>query len=402
MNPVIFDIIYIQLNQLEKWKLLLSVDELIQRLLDEHDDWSETADEIIDELVAMGEPAIKPMIYQVLGNPDLDYPLDHTEAVAYALKQMGQPALTTLLETLNDPDPLVRAGSARALGVIGDKSALPALENALLKEQSFSALYALGQIGGDEAAQMLLKAMALGLFNPSSIISWLGETRSPTVIQPVIDFADHSDAEVRRSVAEALGNFDDPLARDVLIHLLEDEDQGVQYRVAHILATRFHYAGAAHVIVRQLEHKSEATRASTIAWIVQSGNQDYIERINELFKTDPARLVRLSAANALIEISYNDVDEAKRFVETALFSDDVMSRYDAVRSLYGMRHQFVETWLLYRIKDTDAYIRYFVADTLRQLPKLDSLDPIYDWKKTEEHRLVKKAIEKIINQHRKP
>lgn len=77
-----------------------------------------------------------------------------------------------------------------------------------------------------------------------------------------------------------------------------------------------------------------------------------------------------------------------------------MSRNDGVRSLRDMRHQFVESWLLYRIKDTAGFIGFLVADTLRRLPKLNSLDPIYEWKNTEQHRLVKKVIEKIIIQHR--
>lgn len=50
--------------------------------------------------------------------------------------------------------------------------------------------------GCDEAAQMLLKTVDSRLFDPHSVILWLGETKSPTIIQTLLDFADHSDAEV--------------------------------------------------------------------------------------------------------------------------------------------------------------------------------------------------------------
>lgn len=88
------------------------------------------------------------------------------DTAADSLARIGEPAAPALIEGLADPNPMVRAQSARALARMGAKahSAVPALIIALDDEDvnvRTNAARALGQIGpeAEEAVPALMRAM---------------------------------------------------------------------------------------------------------------------------------------------------------------------------------------------------------------------------------------------------
>lgn len=82
-------------------------------------------------------------------------------AVVAALEAAGPGALDLLLLRVDDADPHVRAGTAEALGLIGDPSAAPTLATMLEDGDHgvrFEAIVALGQLPGDTAEAAIVEA----------------------------------------------------------------------------------------------------------------------------------------------------------------------------------------------------------------------------------------------------
>ncbi|AKB78972.1 putative lyase [Methanosarcina horonobensis HB-1 = JCM 15518] len=82
------------------------------------------------------ERAIQPMIQALKENPELDADL------GYHLGLMGEPAVEPLIGVLGDNDPKVRARAAEALGRIGDKRAIGPLTETLNDEDERVRLFA--------------------------------------------------------------------------------------------------------------------------------------------------------------------------------------------------------------------------------------------------------------------
>ncbi len=105
----------------------------------------------------LGGPAAQQSLVGALGS-------GHDEihdAVVAALEEAGPGAVDLLLVRASDPDPLVRAGVAEALGLIGDPRAAPALAILLEDEDRsvrFEAIVALGQLAGETAEAAIEEA----------------------------------------------------------------------------------------------------------------------------------------------------------------------------------------------------------------------------------------------------
>ena len=129
-------------------------------------------------------------------------------AAAEALEKIGDPqAIPALIEALKDEDRDVRRTAAWALGQIGPP-AVPALIQALRDEKwevRQAAAEALEKIGDPQA--------------------------TPALIQALRD----EDVGVRRVAAKALGQIGDPQATPALIHALRDEERWVREAAAEAL-----------------------------------------------------------------------------------------------------------------------------------------------------------------------
>ena len=129
-------------------------------------------------------------------------------------------------------DTIVRMGAAKALGKIGDSSAVESLARALKDSEKYvrvNATEALGKIGNRQAVEPLIEAFL------KPIQFWevqreaadaLAKIGDPRAVEPLVkslrDRYSYSDRWVRRTVALALGKLGEP-AVEPLVSILNDE-----------------------------------------------------------------------------------------------------------------------------------------------------------------------------------
>lgn len=368
-------------------------EKLIERLLELPDDWDEEVDEIIDALVELGEPAIKPMIYQFLAEPNLHYPMDNTEEIASAFGRMGDAALKALIQALDDSNPHIRDGATWVLGEIRNPNAVEALAKVLWEQKSPTAIISLGKIGGEQAAENLLKALERGHFEKRFVITWLGNTGSNSVFDTLIHALNDKDRDVRHAALYSLAELNKPQVIDPLVSALNDQDDNVRRTAAYLLATHYNDPRAAHVFAEDFDSNK---RVPAMGWIAQSGNTEYVEQIYSFFASDRELIIRLSAANALILLETKYDNDAVQLIEKSLNSKDLNTRFETLRSISGMKHRFAEKWLLSFIHDSNDYLRYCAAIELSKQGTSDVLSLMEGWLAREQHRLVKKAVIRAI------
>lgn len=108
----------------------------------------------IDALGRIGDTqAIEPLIKTFATSNEIF-------TIVTALSSIGEPAITPLINALNDKNASIRCGAARTLREIGDKRAVDALINALHDREihvAMEACYALGNIKDRRAIQPLIE-----------------------------------------------------------------------------------------------------------------------------------------------------------------------------------------------------------------------------------------------------
>lgn len=162
-------------------------------------------------------------------------------AAADALGRIDDPAAVPgLLIAIDNPSEQVRLGAARALGMMRVEAAVEPLRAMLLRGEGAEvsiAGEALGRIGGTEATDALLAALA----DPQPTARWhaamaaLEETGEPAVA-PLEAMLGSQNADARRGAAEALGWIGSPSATEALVKAVrEDDDAAVRGRAAWAL-----------------------------------------------------------------------------------------------------------------------------------------------------------------------
>lgn len=164
----------------------------------------------------------------------------------WALGRIGSPALTPLIEALNDENKSVREKAADALGLIKDSRAVQPLFRALEDEYwpvRKATAIALGRIGDEAAVKPLLAALEdeyeAVRDKAKEALDQLGyqpdgtQFASPPDISKLASKADvqgliealsyERDPEIRKTAAEALGELADPKAVEPLILLLNEK-----------------------------------------------------------------------------------------------------------------------------------------------------------------------------------
>ena len=139
-------------------------------------------------------------------------------------------ALGHLLDTLTDEDPTARRAAARALGSLGNRSALHPLADVALYDGDETvrraAAEALVKLDRARAAEILIQALA----DEDSIVrraaaQALGSLGNRSALHPLADVALYDgDETVRQTAAEALAKLDRARAAEILIQALADEE----------------------------------------------------------------------------------------------------------------------------------------------------------------------------------
>ncbi len=187
-----------------------------------------------EECAALGAAAIPPLVRLLPGTAP-----EEQEQIIETLASLGSEAQEALREQLGEGDSDARAISAKALGVLGDASVVPALQRACDDESArvrAEALTALGTIGDAEALPTLLKGLEDG------------------------------NSQARHAAAQALGALGGP----ALPHLIERlEEQGPNQLLIEALGESQHRDAVAPLIaaLRETEGVLEARTRSALSRI---------------------------------------------------------------------------------------------------------------------------------------
>lgn len=142
------------------------------------------------------------------------------------LSQAGAPAVSVLIEALEDKHWLVRLEAIRALGQVGDASAVPALCDLLERDVEYVGLEAaivLGQLGDTSAVPTLCKALGSRSVDlRHAAAKALGQIRDTSATQRLIEALRDREPAVRIAACEALGRIGDDTAIPALERALED------------------------------------------------------------------------------------------------------------------------------------------------------------------------------------
>ena len=133
-----------------------------------------------------------------------------------------------LQQLRKNSDDLVREEAARALGDLGDMSAVDALIKALYDldvDVRFAAAEALGKLRGETAVKPLIRLLGKD-DDPdvrASAATALGQIQHSSAITPLIEQLDHADRFVRAAVLEALGNLKAFAAVQRIVHIMRND-----------------------------------------------------------------------------------------------------------------------------------------------------------------------------------
>ncbi|MFO7991691.1 MAG: HEAT repeat domain-containing protein [Thermoplasmata archaeon] len=180
-----------------------------------------------------------------------------------------------LLNMLRVGDVDERAESAKALGLLDEKSAVQDLIKALEDEEAgvrANAALALGQIGDERAMEPLINALKddSWVVRHDSAIA-LGELASSEAIKHLVKLLEDEVLEVRKKVIEALGNIGGDKVIETLGETADDKD--IRLEVARALAKSESERAVSYLI--DLYNKGEkGVRELTIQGLSDVDNKD--------------------------------------------------------------------------------------------------------------------------------
>jgi HEAT repeat protein len=229
-----------------------------------------------DRCIEMGQPAIAPLA-KALSNPDLNVRRCAAGALGQIGARLGNPqyfdtALAPLVDRLRDEWPDVRQAATWALGQIGDVTAIDALIQFAIADES-------EKVRRD--AQVALVRMGIPVIQPL-----LAVVNKPTLHKPVI--------EVLRQMGTPVVEW--------LIATALDESKG---DLRHIATQTLGELGDSHaveplILIVMLEDSWEVRRAAAYA-LGKLGDSSAIEPLNTALK-DSNEKVRIAAASALAQL----------------------------------------------------------------------------------------------------
>lgn len=217
------------------------------------------------------------------------------------LVRIGRPAVEPLLAALDDPNPNVRAGSARALGKIGDGRALGSLIFRLRYDTDVevrkSAVWAL-HMGDARSVGPLIEALRdLDEWVRFGAVIVLAKIGQPAVV-PLINALSDNLPLVRANAAETLGRIADHRAAGPLATALHDPDSDVWQQAAVALG-RMRDARAVKYLIHIVQDESSALRTKAIKALGHIRDVRAVEPLIEVVYEEEDRWMRLFAIEAL-------------------------------------------------------------------------------------------------------
>ncbi|PKK91536.1 MAG: hypothetical protein CVV64_07215 [Candidatus Wallbacteria bacterium HGW-Wallbacteria-1] len=201
----------------------------------EHDD----RDVRFNAVVAIGNRRLSSTIHHLVkALSDTYWPV--RKSASEALGKIGEQAVDSLLNAMDDNNPDLYYWAVKALGEIRSPRTISALTRAFetMKYPALSRLgaEALGRIGTPEATEPLLKALQSS--DPElrfSAAKALRETNDVRAMDSLLRILDQDEGDIRFWAAKALGSIGDRRALEALRRAVEDESQWLRKYAAEAI-----------------------------------------------------------------------------------------------------------------------------------------------------------------------
>jgi HEAT repeat protein len=345
------------------------------------------------------------------------------------LVKIGQVAVEPLLAVLDDPDPNVRAGAARALGKIGDTRALGSLifrlRHDMDAEVRKSAVWAL-HMGQPQAIPPLVDALCdpdeWVRFGAVIVLAKFG----PAALEPLAQALCHSNPLVRANAAEALGRIGDTSAAAALTAVLSDPDAQV-WQQAAISLGRMGDARAVHPLITIVRDHHSDLRTKAIRALGQIGDVRALDPLIDVVYQEDDRWMRLFAIETLgrigdirvVEVLLDMAYDQSRDIRTkaivmlgemqttlaldalhALIIDVEVDANDQQTALFelGKRHdpRAVEGLVDLLLYDPQADTRMYAALVLGEMGDMNVVEPLIDALNDDEPEVANHAMQALV------
>jgi HEAT repeat protein len=228
------------------------------------------------------------------------------EKICGAIKDFGLPsAVDCLVAMLNDHDPSVRRAAVSALGKVGRREDLPAIQERLEDEDrniAFAAVTTLSELGAKEVVLELLHDRDDVLI--SVALRSLGAARTKEAIPESVRLLKHPKDYVRRSAVEALGDLGVKEAIPDISKLLDDPSGHVRANVLSALGNLGAKSERVPVTAR-LTNSQSWVRVHAVWSLVQMDARESVPELIRALK-DENGWVRAECVKALRILSGKD------------------------------------------------------------------------------------------------
>lgn len=380
----------------------------------------------------LGQDPLKTRAEKLVGSLG-DEDKEVASASTNALIDIGEPAVSSLIEALKDENPQVRSFAAIALGEIRDKKAVEPLIEVLddpSPEVRMNAAYSLGEIEDVKAVEPLIKLLKdeNGEVVRFTVIA-LGLLKDPRATEPICEIMDRDDArihhednpDIRQQAVYALGEIGDPGCIDTLLDLLGDKELG--YSAANTLGN-FKSEDVFEKVTKKLRNSNPTVRTNAI--VVFESNRDpaavplLIKMLNDRvpevrkeavltlsFFKEPEQVAKSEQPliNALGDSKSEVQEEAARSLgrlgskeaipslEGLLQSKNKNLQSAAIMAMGDIGDPKAVDALIATLADKDWLVRKNIVNSLVEIGDSRAVDPLISLLEDENYRVRKSAAE---------
>lgn len=294
-------------------------------------------------------------------------PLTSGDAVT-ALGRIGaRQAVPSLLMLLDHADTRLRVKTVEALGRLGDRSALARIVGLLSDSDEtvqLSAVQAVQKVPDRRAAKpimAILRRTQNAELRRQSVMA-LAATGSEKVVPTLTDLLADADANLKKTIAEALSRVGSAEAAEILATMLHSDDLAVVTR--SLIGLRKHpVVSSTSTLVQLCEHPNASIRRHAVEALAETGQDVVFDVLQQKLQSDSSVEVRTAAARACGKTN------EKRFTQVLEQSlrDEPSVRSAVLVSLASLGDASSIPAMLASLNDTVPEVRYHAVAGLGKL-----------------------------------
>jgi HEAT repeat protein len=299
---------------------------------------------------------------------------DVRRLTAATLRQLAdRSAEAALIDTIRDPDDLVRMEVVSALAECGTSASVPSLAEALRDKNALVRTAAASTLAHFDATASI--PVLIGALNDPdwhvraaaimSLSSAAGDQkdRIALIVDPIAaKLQDDPYALVRDRAADALAHPDDEKAITALVHAIVSDDREARLH-AHEGIIRSRAVSALPRLTEYRHHPNRDVREKIIRIFGEIGVGEQLPAVIEaLNDTDP--VVRFAAVQALHRLRGEGLVEA---LEERCNDSDANVRAESARTLGNLGERKAVSKLVELLRDSNGFVRAAAAEALGKL-----------------------------------